>query len=100
MGNIINIGVIGYGYWGPNLVRNFVEMPGVQVRTVSDFKPELLTKVQARYPAIQITRDCQDIFTDPKIDALSISFSCIAGWQTCAGREANDNYLRTSNAAD
>ncbi|MBW4673044.1 MAG: Gfo/Idh/MocA family oxidoreductase [Desmonostoc geniculatum HA4340-LM1] len=70
---MINIGVIGYGYWGPNLVRNFVEMPGVQVRTVSDFKPELLTKVQARYPAIQITQDCQDIFTDPKIDAVAIA---------------------------
>ncbi|MBX9255268.1 Gfo/Idh/MocA family oxidoreductase [Desmonostoc muscorum CCALA 125] len=70
---MINIGVIGYGYWGPNLVRNFVEMPGVEVRTVSDFKPELLTKVQARYPAIQITQDCQDIFTDPKIDAVAIA---------------------------
>ncbi|MFN6537281.1 MAG: Gfo/Idh/MocA family protein [Nostoc sp. EkiNYC01] len=70
---MINIGVIGYGYWGPNLVRNFVEMPGVQVRTVSDFKAELLTKVQARYPAIQITQDCQDIFTDPKIDAVAIA---------------------------
>ncbi|MDZ8079535.1 MAG: Gfo/Idh/MocA family oxidoreductase [Nostoc sp. DcaGUA01] len=70
---MINIGVIGYGYWGPNLVRNFVEMPGVQVKIVSDFKPELLTKVQARYPAIQITQDCQDIFTDPKIDAVAIA---------------------------
>ncbi|MEH2152552.1 Gfo/Idh/MocA family protein [Nostoc sp.] len=73
MGNIINIGVIGYGYWGPNLVRNFVEMPGVQVRTVSDFNPELLAKVQARYPAIQVTKDCRDIFIDPKIDAVAIA---------------------------
>jgi len=70
---MINIGVIGYGYWGPNLVRNFVEMPGVQVRTVSDFKAELLAKVQARYPTIQVTQDCQDIFTDPKIDAVAIA---------------------------
>ncbi|MFS0515828.1 Gfo/Idh/MocA family protein [Nostoc sp. UIC 10607] len=69
---MINIGVIGYGYWGPNLVRNFVEMPGVQVRKVSDFKPELLAKVQARYPTIQVTQDCRDIFTDPQIDAVAI----------------------------
>lgn len=73
MGKNINIGVIGYGYWGPNLVRNFVETPGAQVKTVSDFKPELLAKVQARYPNIQVTTDCQDIFNDPKIDAVVIA---------------------------
>ncbi len=73
MKDIINIGVIGYGYWGPNLVRNFAEIPGAQVRTVSDFKPELLAKVQARYPTIQITTDCRDIFADPKIDAVAIA---------------------------
>ncbi|PLZ32267.1 oxidoreductase [Fischerella thermalis WC558] len=73
MGKNINIGVIGYGYWGPNLVRNFVETPGAQVKTVSDFKPELLAKVQARYPNIQVTTDCQDIFNDPKIDAVAIA---------------------------
>jgi predicted dehydrogenase len=72
MGNI-NIGVIGYGYWGPNLVRNFAEIPGAQVTKVSDFKPELLAKVQARYPSIQVTTDCQDIFTDSKINAVVIA---------------------------
>lgn len=69
----INIGVIGYGYWGPNLVRNFMEIPGVQVKTVSDFKLELLAKAQTRYPAIQITTNCQDIFTDPDITAVAIA---------------------------
>jgi len=70
---MINIGVIGYGYWGPNLVRNFSEISGAQIKTVSDFKPELLAKVQARYPKINVTRDCQDIFTDPMIDAVAIA---------------------------
>lgn len=73
MTNNINIGVIGYGYWGPNLVRNFAEIPGAKIKTVSDFKPELLGKVQARYPNIQVTTDCRDIFTDPKIDAVVIA---------------------------
>ncbi len=70
---MINIGVIGYGYWGPNLVRNFAEIPGVKVTKVSDFKPELLAKVQSRYPTIEVTTNCQDIFTDPKIDAVVIA---------------------------
>ncbi|KYC37755.1 oxidoreductase [Scytonema hofmannii PCC 7110] len=73
MENNINIGVIGYGYWGPNLVRNFVEIPGSQVTMVSDFKPELLAKVQSRYPSIQVTTDCRDMFSDPKIDAVAIA---------------------------
>ncbi|MCY7276912.1 MAG: Gfo/Idh/MocA family oxidoreductase [Phormidesmis sp. CAN_BIN44] len=69
----VNIGVIGYGYWGPNLVRSFSEISGAKVRTVSDFNPAFLAKVQARYPAIQVTTDCQDIFEDPKIDAVVIA---------------------------
>lgn len=73
MKNSINIGVIGYGYWGPNIVRNFSELPGAQIKAVSDFKPELLSKVQSRYPAIQVTTNCQDIFTDPAIDAVAIA---------------------------
>lgn len=73
MGNIINIGVIGYGYWGPNLVRNFAEIPGAQVRTVSDFKPELLAKAQARYPSLKVTTDYRDILKDPQIDAVAIA---------------------------
>jgi predicted dehydrogenase len=73
MRNSINIGVIGYGYWGPNIVRNFAEIPGAYVRTVSDFKPELLAKVQARYPTIEVTTDCRDIFADSKIDAVAIA---------------------------
>ncbi|PZV11949.1 MAG: oxidoreductase [Pseudanabaena sp.] len=71
--NSINIGVIGYGYWGPNLVRNFSELPGANVKTVSDFSPELLAKAKARYPAIQITTDCNDIFNDSEIDAVAIA---------------------------
>ena len=73
MKNNVNIGVIGYGYWGPNLVRNFSEIPGAKVKTVSDFNPELLAKAQARYPTIQVTTDCQDIFADSKIDAVAIA---------------------------
>lgn len=73
MTSSIHIGVIGYGYWGPNLVRNFTEIPGAQVKTVSDLKPELLAKVQARYPTIEVTTHYRDLLTDPKIDAIAIA---------------------------
>ncbi len=54
---MVRVGVIGYGYWGPNLVRNFAETPGSEVVAVSDLRPERLALVRARYPAIRTTRD-------------------------------------------
>ncbi|MBV8882593.1 MAG: Gfo/Idh/MocA family oxidoreductase [Chroococcidiopsidaceae cyanobacterium CP_BM_RX_35] len=73
MDNAVNIGVIGYGYWGPNLVRNFAEVPGARVIAVSDFKPEMLAKVQARYPTVEVTTDYQDLLSHPEIDAIAIA---------------------------
>ena len=69
----LNVGVIGYGYWGPNLVRNYVETPGSQVVAVSDVRSERLSEVQKRYPFIKTSTDNKDLFNDPTIDAILIS---------------------------
>ena len=69
----INIGVIGYGYWGPNLVRNFAEVRETQVIAVSDLQSECLAKALARYPNVQVTTNPQDLFTNSKIDAIAIA---------------------------
>ncbi|TMF08235.1 MAG: Gfo/Idh/MocA family oxidoreductase, partial [Chloroflexi bacterium] len=68
----VRVGVIGYGYWGPNLVRNFGETPGAQVWSVSDTRPELLSQAHARYPAISVTTDSHALIADPAIDAVVI----------------------------
>ena len=47
---MIGIAVVGYGYWGPNLVRNFWETPGVRLVSVCDLRTERLAGVQSRYP--------------------------------------------------
>ncbi len=70
---MINIGVIGYGYWGPNLVRNFVVSDGLNVLKVADLKPENLKKINKLYPAIETTTQVKEIFDDPRIDAVAIS---------------------------
>ena len=70
---MIRVGVIGYGYWGPNLVRNFAEAPGSEVISVSDLRPERLALAQSRYSAIQITTDHQEVFANPHIDAIAIA---------------------------
>jgi len=70
---MIRIGVIGYGYWGPNLVRNFHEVGGCQVVAVSDTRAERRALVEARYPSVRATSDYRDLLTDPRIDAVLIA---------------------------
>jgi predicted dehydrogenase len=70
---MIKVGVIGYGYWGPNLVRNFMEAPGSTVAAVCDLRPERLAHLQVRYPAINPVSDCEVLFNDPSLDAIVIA---------------------------
>ena len=65
--------MIGYGYWGPNLVRNFMEAPGSTVAAVCDLRPERLSQLEIRYPSIRTLRNCQELFADPEIDAIVIA---------------------------
>jgi predicted dehydrogenase len=69
----IRIGVIGYGYWGPNLVRAFAETPGLAVAAVSDLDAKKLDLVQRRYPAVEVTTRFQDLLQDPAIDAVAVA---------------------------
>ncbi|HEY0004465.1 MAG TPA: Gfo/Idh/MocA family oxidoreductase [Pyrinomonadaceae bacterium] len=70
---MINVGVVGYGYWGPNLVRNFMEASGSVVRAVSDLHQERLLRVEARYPATRTTTDYRELLADTNIDAIVIA---------------------------
>jgi predicted dehydrogenase len=69
----IRVGVIGYGYWGPNLVRNFAEVPGSAVGAVSDLNTQRLAEARGRYPAVHTTTDYHDLLTDPNVDAVVIA---------------------------
>ncbi len=70
---MINIGIIGYGYWGPNLVRNLVENPNANVAAISDLNENRLAHVTARYPNIEVTTNCQELLDNPGIDAIAIA---------------------------
>lgn len=69
---MIRVGVIGYGYWGPNLVRNFAEVSGSRIVAVSDLRPERLALVENRYPTVKATTDYRELLADPGIDAIAI----------------------------
>jgi predicted dehydrogenase len=67
------VGIVGYGYWGPNLARNFQEAPGACVVAVSDLRPERLVDVRDRFPAARVTTDFRQLLADPKVDAVVIA---------------------------
>jgi len=70
---MIRIGVIGYGYWGPNLVRNFIELRDAELAAVADLDRSKLEKVQRRFPTVAVTTDFHEVLNDPSIDAVAIA---------------------------
>jgi predicted dehydrogenase len=71
-GSNIRIGVIGYGYWGPQIVRNFSGIDGSRVAMVSDKRAEALQRVRQAYPAVDVTSDANDILSSAAIDAVAV----------------------------
>jgi predicted dehydrogenase len=70
---MIRVGVIGYGYWGPNLVRNFADQVDATVAVVCDQRSDRLALAQRRYPAIRVTTDPLELIADPAVDAVAIA---------------------------
>lgn len=70
---MIRVGVIGYGYWGPNLVRNFNDVEAAQVVAICDLRAKRLAEVHARYPTVEVTTDYLTLLHDSRIDAIVIA---------------------------
>jgi len=69
---MIRIGVIGYGYWGPNIVRNLYALDTAQVTAVCDQSPAARGRAQRAYPRLRVTSDAAEILRSPFIDAVAI----------------------------
>jgi predicted dehydrogenase len=69
---MIRVGVIGYGYWGPNVVRNLHGLENVCVAVVCDKSPAALARVRKIYPGIATTTDANDVLRSPDIDAVAV----------------------------
>jgi predicted dehydrogenase len=70
---VIRVGVIGYGYWGPNLVRNFSDVAGCEVAAVCDLNPDRRALVSRRHPSVRVEDDALAVIRDPNIDAIVIA---------------------------
>jgi predicted dehydrogenase len=70
---MLRIGVIGYGYWGPNIVRNFSAANGSEVTMVCDMNQQNLKKVKKAYPQINVTDNIDELIKNPEVDAIAIA---------------------------
>jgi predicted dehydrogenase len=68
----IRVGVIGAGYWGPNIIRNLYEAPGAEAVAVADLSQERLDAIHKRFPSLRVTADYRELLDDPTIDAICI----------------------------
>ncbi len=68
----MKFGVIGYGYWGPNVVRNLTSLEDSQVVTIAEMSPAARARAQKAYPGINVTPDASDVFLSMEIDAVAV----------------------------
>lgn len=69
----VSVGILGVGYWGPNLVRSFADTPGCEVKYVCDTRQDALTRAGRRLPNIHLTSDYRELLRDPSLDAVVIA---------------------------
>lgn len=103
----MRVGVIGYGYWGPNLVRVFHEFERSEVVKVCDRSPQRLHGLRKRYPSIQPCSDAKEVLNDRSIDLIVIatpldSHAALARAAIAAGKHVlvEKPFTRTSVEAD
>jgi len=70
---ILNVGIVGLGYWGPNLVRNLRALPDCRVKTVCDVSEDRLRHICSLYPGVEGETDYQRMVADPEIHAVLIA---------------------------
>ncbi len=69
----IGCGVVGYGYWGPNIVRNVIESPDLSLQAVCDPDPSRRDELGRRYPGVHYTAEVDELLLDPQISAVILA---------------------------
>ena len=70
---LVRVGVVGLGYWGPNLIRNLNELDNAELRWICDLDQSRLEVFGKRYPAVRCTRELEDLLLDSELDAVVIA---------------------------
>src|SRR4029077_6292022 len=70
--DLVRVGVIGYGYWGPNVVRNLQSLENCQLVTICDKNSDSLLRAKRLYPGVELTTDFSELLTSAQIDAVAV----------------------------
>src|SRR5947209_9594497 len=70
--NMVKFGVIGYGYWGPNVVRNLTSLEGSELMAVCDKSPAARRRMQKAHPGIAVATEASEILASADIDGLAV----------------------------
>jgi predicted dehydrogenase len=73
MSKPISVGVVGCGYWGPNLIRNFRALPGSRLKTICDLSQDRLNHLKGLYPELEATTRYEDLIKDPEVEAIVVA---------------------------
>lgn len=68
----MDFGVIGYGYWGPNVVRNLMNLDGSQVKAIAEINPAAQARARKAYPGVRVTASSQEVIAATDIDVVAI----------------------------
>jgi predicted dehydrogenase len=69
----VSVGVVGLGYWGPNLARNFASLPDSELAWICDDSAEQLERVAGRFPGVRTSADLDELLADPDLDAVAVA---------------------------
>jgi len=69
----VRIGVVGLGYWGPNLARNFAALSGCELRWCCDASEEARARVASMFPGVRLAADPNELLDDPELDAIALA---------------------------
>jgi predicted dehydrogenase len=89
----IKVGLIGLGYWGPNLIRNFSSNKNCELTAIADFQIEKLSKYKSLYPRIETYSTADEIIKNPGIDAIIIATPVFSHFQLAKASLENNKHV-------
>ena len=90
---MIKIGLIGFGYWGPNLARNFNNNGDVELASICDFSADRLESAGKLYPGVNLVADIEEIFKDSSLDAIAIATPVSTHFELAQRALLNDKHV-------
>jgi predicted dehydrogenase len=90
---MVRVGVIGYGYWGPNLIRNLLKVHECQVIAIADLNPTQLEAARHLYPSVGTTTSAQQVLEAREIDAVVIATPIATHYELAKEALRHDKHL-------